>query len=1097
MFILLPFRPVTKGRLRRARLFSVVIFFSALALYAFFAIDYAFPGQSAALMTFVSGLDVVEVPAHPLLRLLGRWVASLSFASLPLRFNLCSSVAGALILAWLYKIIWFFVFEHMREESAVTHAARLSRFAAICVVLSVGLSLPFLYAATRFNAAIFESALIVGLVQLLCVYGRSRKVQWLLLFGLLSGVGVAESPLVIAAAPILLYLALVVEWKQSWYRITRLSLAAFVAAGAFTLTHWISARAFVMAGGAEPTRTVVINTVISVFKEQLFFLTALLPRLSWFFALGFGAGYALITVLTVMRLIDNRRAWVLLFTTLLLSALAVVTLFNLPPSLWTIYTGYGVVPVLSSLLACTAIGLLIASWRAQATLQDPREGTRGNLDDYDDGYIVLSGAKQELNLSSYRALRVAGAYLGPLLLLLVCVSGVLNFRALLRDDGSFMERAARHLVTALGERRFVLSNGLMDNHLLIAAQQLRKEVYLLAPYRARDSRYCKSLLTLIEHDPAFTGKEREWGATLLNYNLYLFINDFFASQREITKLAVCMGLPDIWYDSKKTPVPELLFYGGAADSALIDIHALLAQHGDYFDLQKAFFNRPQDRFSKLTWGYRGALLRHLAFVANNLGVTLDEREMPEAAFQVYTQAREIYPDNISALLNQFELVLKGLHPEKRDLIEKQVGEKVSKTVDQYPLWALNRHFGYVRNYELFVGMGWDWAISSSPGSVLAGLRRTYAVETDPTRRGSLAGVMAAVYEMQGDLKQSRDFYTQLITENPRDMQAISGLVRLALQGGGVDDARLVLERGQQSGVPAQALRKDWAALYLMAGDLSQARALLQAEKEEHEENIVVTAMLAMVMIEQGDLAGVEAKILPELIKMEKNADNYFAHVIQGRVFQMKGKLHFPRARKHFMRAFNLRPDVRALQDIIFRLDLALEDRAAAEARAIELLRASPAHPMANFFMGSVALEAGEYGVAEGYLKRSAQAQHPTVEALNNYAQLLCRIKRSTEAVKIARQAVVLAPERYETWSTLAYVLLDANELEEAATALGKAFKLNESDKRLFITDGLIALKRGDLAGVKKAVAAVGTEAAALPEVTRRDLQILYKAMEAQ
>lgn len=1094
MFLLLRFRPVTKGRLRRARLFSLGVFLSALSIYALLAVNYAFPGRSAALMTFAAGLDVLEIPSHPLLRTLGHLVAALPFSNLPLRLNICSSIAAALLLAWLYRLIWFFVFEHMREESAVTQAARLSRFAAVCVVLSVGLSLPFLYAATRFNAGIFESALIVGLAHLLCVYARSRKVLWMLLFGLLSGIGVAESPLVIVAAPLLLYLAVIIEWKQSWYRITRLSLAALVAASAFGLTHWLSARAFLIAAGEAPTHAAVINTVIAVFREQASYLMSLLPRLSWFFVLAFGTGYALITVFTVMRSIDNRRSWMLLVIKGLLSALAIVTLFNLSPSLWQVYSGNGSVPVFSSVLACVAIGLLIASWRAQAILDDPQEGSLGSSD-YDNSNAQVAGRSR--NASSYSALRVSGVYLAPLFVLLVCVSGALNFRMMLKDDGSFMDQAARHLVKALGERRFVLSNGLMDNHILLQAQQLKKQVHLLAPYRARDTRYCKSLLTLIKQDPALTEQEREWAASLLKYNLYVFISDFFAAQSEITQLAVCMGLPDIWYDSKKVPVPELLFYGGAADSAAIDTALLLKEHTEFFESQKSFIHRPEETFSKLTLGYRGALMRHLAFVANNLGVTLDEHDRAEEAFLVYGQALEVYPDNISALLNQFELVIRGLHPEKRDLIEKQVSDKVAKTTDQYPLWALNRHFGYLRNYELFVNMGWKWAISSSPGSVMAGLRKTYAVETDTGRRGNLVAVMAAVYEMQGELAQSRGFYEQLIADNPRDTAAISGLVRLSLQSGGVDDARLVLERGQQNGASPQSLRKDWAALYLMAGDLPQARALLQAESDEHEENIMVLAMLAMVMIEQGELAGVESKILPKLIKMEKSGDNYFVHVIQGRVFQMKGKASFAKARKQFMRAFTLRPDVSALRDIIFRLDLALEDRTAAEAHAIELLRAHPSHPMANFFMGSVALEAGDYGKAEDYLKRSVEEPTPTVEALNNYAQLLCRIKRIDEAIRIARQAVELAPERYEVWSTLAYILQDAEQLDEASKALQKAFTLNESDKRLFITDGLIALKRRDLVAVKRAVEVMSKEAAALPESSQRDLQILRKALETQ
>ncbi len=1094
MFILLPFRPVTRGRLKRARLISAAVFLGALTFYALTAIDYAFPGRSASLITFVSGLDVIEVPSRPLLRWLGGAVSSLSFATLPFRLNLCSGVAAALLLAWLYKIAWFFVFESMREESAVTHAARIARFAALCVTICVGVSLPFMYAATRFNTGIFDTALIIGVVHLLCVYSRRAKLLWLLLFGVIAGIGAAESPLFIAASPFILYLAVVTEWKQSWYRITRLSAAAFLAAAAFGLTHWLSARAFLIAVGDAPSRGAVLNTLIAVFREQMGLIVQLLPRVAWFLVIAFGAGFALITLFTVMRSIDNRRSWMLFVIKIVLSVLLLVILFNLPPSVWQVYAGRGVMPVLSYVLACSAIGLLIASWRAQAVLDDPREDT-GRAGDDDDDDVVLNSAYQKS--SSCNTLRVCGVYAAPLLGLLVVVSGVLNLRAMLQDDGSFMDDAAQQLVTGLGERRWVVSNGLMDSHILIQAHHSQRNIHLLSPYRVRDRRYGQSLLAMIEKEPSFTDKEREWAASLVKYNLFIFINDFFMSQKNISEMAVCMGLPDIWYDSKKVPVPEILFFGGAAGSAEVDARELLRKHNEFFDSQESFINRPDGMFSRLTWGYRGALLRHLAFVANNLGVALDDQALTESAFHAYARALAIYPDNISALLNQFELVSRGLFPEKRDLIEKQVNEKIAKATDRYPLWALNRHFGYVRNYELFVNMGWEWAVSSSPGSVMAGLRRTYAVEEDAQRRSHLTSVMAVVYEMQGEIGQSRSYYEQLVAENPRDTQAISGLVRLSLQSGGVDDARLVLERGLQSGVAAQSLRKDWAALYLMAGDLPRARTLLQAVTDESDESTMAVAMLAMVMIEQGDFAGVESKILPKLIKMEKSAHNYFVHVIQGRVYQMKGKTWYSKARQQFMQAFTLRPDVAALREIIFRLDLALEDRIAAEAHAIEILRINAAHPMANFFMGSLALESGDYGRAESYLKRSAEEPQPTVEALNNYAQLLCRIKRTDEAARVARQAVAVAPDRYEVWATLAYILQDSDELEEASRALMQASALNKTDKRLFIIDGLIALKRGDLTAVKRAVATVEKEAATLPVTSQRDLQILQKALDAQ
>lgn len=1095
MFMLLPFRPVTRGRLRRARLASLAVFLGALAVYALTTVTYAFPGASASLIAFVAGLDVIEVPERPLLRWLGGLVASLPYGTLPWRLNLCSALAGALTLAWIYKIVWFFVFENMREESAVTRAFRISRFAAWCAVAATGSTLAFWYASTRFNSGIFDVLLVTGCLHMICLYGMRGNRCWPAVLGVAAGLGAAESALFIVASPLLLAALVIIEWKQSWYRISRLTGCGFLAALSYGVQHWFSARQFLLAAGEAPTRPALTGVVVSVFRQQVQQIQALLPPVLWFYAVAFGAGFAAITLLTVLRSLDNRRNWMLFALKTLLTLLSIVIVFNLALSVWQIETARGVIPVFSAVLTGVALALLAASWRAQAVMDDPRDEAHApSEDDASEQFALIT-----VTPPVFACLRVSGVFAAPLMVAALAAAAVLNLRSMTRDDGGFMDAAADRFVADLKERRWVVTNGVLDSHLLIAAARARRDVVLLAPFRVRDRRYLAHLRRVVQESSEFSGREREWAVSLLDYNLHMFINDFFLSAENIGSRAVCMGLPDIWYESGKVPVPEILFYGGADALAAVDPDRLLASYTNFFatagaGLCSAVGGR---NLSGLTRRHQGALKRHLAFVANNLGVVLDELERPDEAFHVYERALELNPQNVSAMLNRFEMVSRGFYPEKRDLVEKQVNEMVRNTRDSYPLWAMNRYFGYVRNYDLFVNMGWEWAVSSSPGSVIAGLRRTYALEQDRDRRRNLTAVMAAVYEMQGDRRSSRNYYEELIAADPRNALAISGLVRLSLQDGGIEEARQLLEQGRQSGVAARNLRRDWAALYLMAGDLSMARATLQSMADEPGADPMTVAMLAMVMIEQGEYAAVEANVLPRLAKMEDSTGNYFVNVIQGRILQMKGRRWFAEARKKFQRAFIIRPDVAVLREVIFRLDVALGDRRAAEAHAIEILRSTPNHPLANFFMGSVALEEGNFGRAEDYLRVSVEAPEPTVEALNNYAQLLCRIRRSDEAVAVARRASLMAPQRYEVWSTLAYILQESGSLAEASQALARASDLNKTDKRLFIIDGLIALKRGDLAAVSRALNAVGAAPADLPATSRQDLQRLTDALAGQ
>ena len=92
--LLLEFRTITNGRWRRARWTFFLIVAGALALYALTTVQYAFPGQSASWIAWMTGLDVLDMPKRPLLTLLGKAVSQLPWGSLALRMNLLAALAG-------------------------------------------------------------------------------------------------------------------------------------------------------------------------------------------------------------------------------------------------------------------------------------------------------------------------------------------------------------------------------------------------------------------------------------------------------------------------------------------------------------------------------------------------------------------------------------------------------------------------------------------------------------------------------------------------------------------------------------------------------------------------------------------------------------------------------------------------------------------------------------------------------------------------------------------------------------------------------------------------------------------------------------------
>lgn len=785
--LFLTFRTITRGRLRRSRVSFLLLFVAALAFFGVTAVRYAFPGENAAWIAWTAGLDVREVPTHPLLTLLGQWVAGLPCSSLALRLNALAAVAGALTVAWAYKIVWFLVFEMMREESAITHASRNARFGGLVAALAVAVNLPVWQAATRFRPEIFDVALLMACAHLLTVYARSQKTFWLLLFGLLYGAGVAESPLFIMAAPVMAAFAVITEWKLSWCRVGRLFGAAWFALAALAGVHYLAARHLGFEPAAAPTLREVLRVVVSVLRDQLNVITHALPQRLWFPVFVLGVGSAWLSFFAAFRTLDNRRTWSLLILSGVLTVFAALLLFNVPFSPWGMMSPKGAIPAATYALAGIGIGLLTASWRALAVLNDPLDTDAPVLEE-EDGPADEAAAEQAPPVV-FATGRGTGLLLVPVLIGLIALSALLNARRFMDDSGAFADRAADAVLDGLHGRAWVVSNGLIDPNLLIRAHERGTPIHLLCPYRVQEKKYTDQTLRAVLADPGFTENDKLRAESLIDFNFLLFVDDLFAMDAGIGSKAVCMGLPDIWYGAGWVPVPERLFFGGVRKVDELKGRDLLASHVAFWEAWAPFLAAGDGIPQQLSYRHRVALRRHFAFLANNLGVTLDDLGNPQQAFEAYQKARSIFPDNISALLNVFELISRGFHPEMKDAVDQQLRRKVENVRERYPLWSLSRYYGYVRNYELFVKMGWSWALSSSPSSVLAGLRSAYSLQQDEEKRVALTAMMASVYEMRGDYKQSAAEYRKALQNDPKNSFAISGLARLALQQSVVEDAR--------------------------------------------------------------------------------------------------------------------------------------------------------------------------------------------------------------------------------------------------------------------------------------------------------------------
>ena len=120
-------------------------------------------------------------------------------------------------------------------------------------------------------------------------------------------------------------------------------------------------------------------------------------------------------------------------------------------------------------------------------------------------------------------------------------------------------------------------------------------------------------------------------------------------------------------------------------------------------------------------------------------------------------------------------------------------------------------------------------------------------------------------------------------------------------------------------------------------------------------------------------------------------------------------------------------------DDLLSLAMASGDPSARDADVDSALIAIPEHALANRLRGTRLLEQGELTRALAALQRSV-ATRPSVEALNNLAETLRRLKQLDAAERAARAALAMNSKIYAVWDTLGCVLMDKGRSQRGMCA---------------------------------------------------------------
>lgn len=1090
-----------------------------------FAGDFALPGEHVQTLAAFSGASAVDRSAYPLL-----WQAvSLFLGESPsmLALNGLGTCVMGVLVACTWQLVRFWVHDAMNEDSVAGPSAWLPCVTAHVACAVLLFSLPGLYAASGLMVGTWSLAWL-----LLCVMLQNRYAMGgghrhaMALFALVLGGAVVESPWVLLCLPLFFLRALAIEWRL-WDHSARNLPLWFIAlvASVVGMLIWNTLRTC-----EALTLNGVVQTELAVLRVHMAVLSGMIVGHPWLFIVAGGVLWPLLAWITARQLLNNGRAWGLLFTAVVLSFAGFGLFWGLggklplPIFYWL---AQGQVPLATAWVTSVAGVMLLAGWGIQLFAKNPNI-----YEEHDRRHIP----------AHVTAMRVGAIFLLPISALVAAITlGVQTRRFAALDRGMTQRFAAEAVASLAAEPQqptsghvFVLGASWIDNHLLLEAQRRGQPITLFSINRAQDKPYLEDLRQRLQSDPLLGDADRLRLTHLLDYNFLTFVQDFFVSQYNAAEIAAAYDLADVWYAAKLRPIPYGTLYlgapmeGGAAADPLPANLALRQAWQECLAIEAL-------PWYDLSASTHSAIRHHIAFVSNNLGTYLDDQQRAEEAADCYFYAWKTDKSNISALLNLYDITLRrGQLPERRVEINKAFQDFITaraKSARKYDLSAVGRYYGYIRNYDLFVQMGWEWAVSSAPESVLAGLRNAQngLAPTDP-RNGAVRAVVAAVYELQGQTERSIENYHAAVQINPKNVEALRGLARLAIQQGKTAEAGQWLAKAEEAGADQESLDIDRTAYLMAMGDLEGASRAIGRYTTNHKDSAVGWAMLGMLEIEKGkpdNISRASGFILQNIRRTAQGRDLYFQHVLEGRLAQFHAQesealshdatripsevarqdaakraiQQWEDARRQYRRAYAIRPNVRGLLELILEFDRRLGDRPAAEADALAILREDTRHPYANFIVGSQRLEDGEVEAATKYFRVAVEGtEEPSASLLNNYAEALIRVGQSAKAKEVALRCIQLDAKNYASWATYALTLARGDEAAKAKTAIDKARELAaeakiQPDPRIGLVDIYLALNAGDKMAAQQALAQLkNTLGAQLTPCDTRDLKEIEAAL---
>lgn len=1041
------------------RIIALVLALLAFAVYAMTLAVGAFPGQPfTSILVQCLGIMPRMSPEQPLWRGMTWLVCHLSAGADPaLPMNLLSALWGAIAIAFHYRVVTAIVFLMMRtDEENMKASVRTARVAGVGAALALAFCMPFWILSTRCHWATFHVSLFLLMAHAFNCFADRLSRRWSLVFGMLFGVGVVEYPSFFVFLPLYFGLAITVLWRNEILECKTWGpplVAALLGVCLYPLAAWTFA--------GSPGHVLLGDGTFwdawwMLMRNQWYLLGRSLPSYGWLVVLLVTAAPAASALMVARRSLNDENDWSYYILHVVLSALAVAVLLNMPLAPWPML-GFTRILVMPYVLLTALFGYLLAFW-----LRLPGGWWRHSS----------NPVAKALRVGTGPTLVVAG-------LVLVAVAAARNVTNANARPSALLRQAAAEIIGSLEGRTWLVTDGVMDGSLLVEAR--RQGV----PLRLIDLSSEKSPVNIAYISRFFDEPRMQ---NLAQLGLTTMVRSWLQSDTNTLQHVAVLHDPDLWLGAGRLAVPYGALFLGAQPDAAIAPGDLMSRHRALWErLDASPYSHPDTEVGLLV-SYRRHVQRRFGLVANNLGVWMEDHGERAFAYESYTRARRLDPDNAVALMNLFSMIQHGWAAPDADAIRSALDAlRPALSSRKISMAGLTQTYGTVRSPMAFASLGREWAAAGEPELAAAGLRRAIGLVPGESR-DRLAQTLAGLYLSQNRGQESEVLFQEMLAKDPANHDALLGLARIQLQAGDRAAARTFLERAEQAGIPRPVMNVEWAMYHMATGDLAKAKALLTLVVEDKPDFIRAWAMLAGIQIQERDAVGLYDTV--RRVQRIKTGNEHLLALTSGYLSVMQNDM--TSAAVAFEKALSLRPNDTQLMEWLIRFDLQLGYGERIEGRLKQLLALDPGSAFGNFVRAGMQMQNGDFDLARDSLMRSIERKK-TPEALNDLAWVELKADQLTTAETHVREALALSPALFQGWATLGEILVKAGRVDEGRQAFEKGLALSPEAAPI-----LLQLASLELAAGRKPEAAQYLDQVArkLSELSPEDAA-LYDSLQKQ